>query len=111
MSGDYRALYSQVERDGVPNQEAWSMSSLSGLSFDSSSGRAIAEKPRLIPEATVLNDANKLIANWKRNVTELLLLQVINCRLGGPEFMPKAVHVLDKVGLWQDWRREYPFLQ
>jgi hypothetical protein len=63
MSGDHCALYSQVERDGIPNQEAWSMSRLSGLSFDSISGRAIAEKPRLIPEATVLNDANKLIAS------------------------------------------------
>lgn len=62
MSGDHRALYSQVERDGVPNQEAWSMSRLSGLSLDSISGRAMAEKPRLIPEAMVLNDANKLIA-------------------------------------------------
>jgi hypothetical protein len=63
MSGDHRALYPQVELDGVPNQEAWSMSRLSGLSFDSISGRAMAEKPRLIPEATVLNDASKLIAS------------------------------------------------
>jgi len=63
MSCDYRALYSQVERDGVPNQEAWSMSRLSALSLDSISGRAMAEKPRLIPEATVLHDANKLIAS------------------------------------------------
>jgi len=63
MCGDHRVLYSQVERDGIPNQEAWSMSRLSGLSFDNISGRAMAEKPRLIPEATVLNDANKLIAS------------------------------------------------
>ena len=61
--GDKDALYSQDERDGLPNQEAWLMSRLSGLLLDSISGRAMAEKPRLIPEATVLKDANKLTAS------------------------------------------------
>jgi hypothetical protein len=39
------------------------MSRLSGLSLLCISGRAMAEKPRLIPEEMVLKDANKLTAN------------------------------------------------
>ena len=67
MRGGNRTPCLQDGRD-VPNQEAWSMSRLSWLSFFSISGRAMAEKPRLIPEATVLKDATKLTNSWKRNL-------------------------------------------
>lgn len=42
------------------------MSSLSAFSALSSSGSAMAENPRLIPEATVLQAATRLISSCKR---------------------------------------------
>lgn len=43
------------------------MSSLSAPSLPSSSGRAMAENPRLIPEAMVLEAATRLTTSCKRN--------------------------------------------